>query len=125
MDHEALRDMKVSELKIMCKGMGLRVSGSKSELISRIMDASIRKEEDASKSSIDDAINALLDRHDKHIIEEGIETASAIGDDRLQQRAGRRVQPETFTHGSAKERSGWFLRGLEGGELSDCDTLSG
>ena len=75
MDHEALRDMKVSELKIMCKGMGLRVSGSKSELISRIMDASIRKEEDASKSSIDDAINALLDRHDKHIIEEGIETA--------------------------------------------------
>ena len=40
MDHEALNDMKASELKIMCKGMGLRVSGSKSELINRIIEAS-------------------------------------------------------------------------------------
>ena len=65
MDHEALNDMKASELKIMCKGMGLRVSGNKSELINRIIEASEPARKEESVPSMDQAIDALLDRHDK------------------------------------------------------------
>ena len=65
MDHEALNGMKASELKIMCKGMGLRVSGSKSELIKRIIEASEPSKKQESIPSMDQAIDALLDRHDR------------------------------------------------------------
>ena len=65
MDHEALNGMKASELKIMCKGMGLRVSGSKSELIKRIIEASDPSKKQESIPSMDQAIDALLDRHDR------------------------------------------------------------
>jgi predicted metalloprotease len=57
-------------------------------------------------------------------VEEGMATAAAIGDDRLQKRAGQRVQPESFTHGSSKQRSEWFMRGLQSGSLEACDTFS-
>ena len=58
MDHEALNDMKASELKIMCKGMG--VSGSKSELIDRIIEASEPARIEESVPSMDQAIDCLL-----------------------------------------------------------------
>ena len=74
MDHEALNDMKASELKIMCKGMGLRVSGSKSELINRIIEASEPARKEESVPSMDQAIDALLDRHDKSTKEKKTET---------------------------------------------------
>lgn len=61
----------------------------------------------------------LLDPGD---IEEGLAAASAIGDDRLQRQSTGRVTPETWTHGSAEQRSRWFRRGLEAGELASCDT---
>jgi len=56
-------------------------------------------------------------------IEEGLNAASAIGDDRLQMQARGYVAPESFTHGSSEQRVGWFKRGLESGELSACDTF--
>ncbi len=55
-------------------------------------------------------------------IEEGLNAASAIGDDRLQTQARGHVAPESFTHGSSEQRVRWFRRGLEAGELSACDT---
>jgi predicted metalloprotease len=57
-------------------------------------------------------------------IEEGLNAAAQIGDDRLQKRAQGYVVPEGFTHGSAEQRVRWFRRGLEGGDLNRCDTFS-
>jgi predicted metalloprotease len=56
-------------------------------------------------------------------VEEGLEAASAIGDDTLQRQAGGRVQPESWTHGSSAQRVQWFRRGLESGRIEDCDTF--
>jgi uncharacterized protein len=63
----------------------------------------------------------LLERGD---IEESLTAAAAIGDDRLQKMAGRRVNPETFTHGSSAQRVAWFKRGLAMGTLEACDTFA-
>jgi uncharacterized protein len=56
-------------------------------------------------------------------IEEGINAASAVGDDRLQRMSGRSVNPDSFTHGSSQQRAGWFRRGYESGRIEDCDTF--
>jgi uncharacterized protein len=56
-------------------------------------------------------------------IEEGLNAAAAIGDDRIQRMAGRGVHPEKFTHGSSAQRHEWFKRGLESGRLEACDTF--
>ncbi len=58
-------------------------------------------------------------------IEEGLTAAAAIGDDTLQRKARGYVVPESFTHGTAKQRQTWFFRGLESGDLNQCDTFSG
>lgn len=56
-------------------------------------------------------------------IEEGLRAASAVGDDTLQRRSQGYVVPESFTHGTSAERSTWFRRGFETGELAPCDTF--
>jgi predicted metalloprotease len=56
-------------------------------------------------------------------VEAGLNAASQIGDDRLQMRARGYVSPESFTHGSAAQRSRWFRRGLESGSTKSCDTF--
>jgi predicted metalloprotease len=63
----------------------------------------------------------LLDPGD---VEEGLRAAAAVGDDHILKMAGRRVAPESFTHGSAADRSRWFRRGLDSGSVRDCDTFS-
>lgn len=56
-------------------------------------------------------------------LEEGLKTASAIGDDTLQRRSGRQVSPDSFTHGSSAERMTWLRRGYETGDPNACDTF--
>lgn len=63
----------------------------------------------------------LLERGD---IEEGLQAAASIGDDTLQRQAGQRVRPESFTHGSSAQRIEWFKRGLQTGEMGQCDTFA-
>jgi predicted metalloprotease len=58
-------------------------------------------------------------------IEEGLKTASAIGDDTLQRRGGGRVSPESFTHGSSAQRVEWLQRGYQSGDPAVCDTFAG
>jgi predicted metalloprotease len=57
-------------------------------------------------------------------IDEGLQAASAVGDDRIQAQAGVEVEPETWTHGSAEQRTRWFTRGYESGNVDDCDTFA-
>jgi uncharacterized protein len=57
-------------------------------------------------------------------IEEGLNAAAQIGDDRMQKRSQGYVVPEGFTHGSAQQRVQWFRRGLTSGDLKQCDTFS-
>jgi predicted metalloprotease len=57
-------------------------------------------------------------------LEEGLRTASAIGDDTLQRRQGGRVVPEGFTHGSSAQRQEWLRRGYQTGDPAACDTFA-
>ena len=57
-------------------------------------------------------------------VEEALNAAAQIGDDRMQMRGRGYVSPESFTHGSGEQRVRWFRAGLESGELDRCDTFS-
>ena len=57
-------------------------------------------------------------------VDEALNAASAIGDDRLQQRGGGGVSPDSFTHGSSEQRARWFRAGLASGEPDRCDTFN-
>jgi uncharacterized protein len=57
-------------------------------------------------------------------IDEGLNAAAQIGDDRIQRRTQGYVVPESFTHGSAEQRVRWFKRGVTTGDLRQCDTFS-
>lgn len=56
-------------------------------------------------------------------LEEGINAASAIGDDRIQRRTQGYVVPDTFTHGSSEQRVRWFTRGYETGAVEQCNAF--
>ena len=58
-------------------------------------------------------------------IDEAINAASQIGDDRLARAGGGAVVPDNFTHGTSQQRVQWFTRGLESGNVQACDTFSG
>ena len=65
----------------------------------------------------------------KHILEQGdvesaLRAAAAVGDDTIQKRSRGFVVPDSFTHGSAAERTSWFKRGLASGSIPDCDTFA-
>jgi predicted metalloprotease len=57
-------------------------------------------------------------------IDEALNAAAQIGDDRLQKMGGGDVNPETFTHGTSAQRSRWFKRGFDDGRFEACDTFS-
>ena len=57
-------------------------------------------------------------------VDQALQTASAIGDDRLQKQAQGYVVPDSFTHGTSDQRKRWFQNGFNGGKVSGCDTIS-
>jgi predicted metalloprotease len=61
---------------------------------------------------------------DTRDVEQGIAAASAVGDDRMQQRSRGYAVPESFTHGSSAQRVKWFRVGLTSGDLRQCNTFS-
>jgi predicted metalloprotease len=56
-------------------------------------------------------------------VEAAMQTASAIGDDRLQRQSQGYVVPDSFTHGTSAQRTRWFMTGLKSGDLSSCNTF--
>ncbi len=57
-------------------------------------------------------------------VDQALQTASAIGDDRLQKQAQGYVVPDAFTHGTSEQRKRWFMIGFNQGKVSACDTMS-
>jgi uncharacterized protein len=60
---------------------------------------------------------------EKGDVEEALNAAAQIGDDTLERNAGAAVRPETFTHGSSQQRVTWFKRGVQSGNVKDCNTF--
>lgn len=56
-------------------------------------------------------------------VEEGLNAAASIGDDRIQKQATGRISPESFTHGTSQQRQTWLNRGLQQGSVEACDTF--
>ena len=69
------------------------------------------------------AERGLFDRPDE--IDEALQAAEAVGDDRIMESAGQEVDPESFTHGSAEQRRYWFEVGFESGDPEQCLTFDG
>src|SRR5689334_22047002 len=57
-------------------------------------------------------------------VDQALQTASAIGDDRLQKETRGYVVPDAFTHGTSEQRKRWFLRGLKQGDIAACNTFA-
>jgi predicted metalloprotease len=57
-------------------------------------------------------------------VDKAMNAAAAIGDDRLQKMAGRSVNPDSFTHGSSADRTMWFKKGFETGDVAACNTFA-
>lgn len=57
-------------------------------------------------------------------LDEAIRAAEGVGDDRIQQKTQGRIDPETWTHGSAEQRKQWFLTGYNSADPRTCDTFA-
>ncbi len=68
-----------------------------------------------------DQAKQILEQGD---LEEALNAAAAVGDDRLQQQSQGVVVPESFTHGTSEQRARWFRQGFQNGSISACDTFN-
>ena len=58
-------------------------------------------------------------------VEEALSAANAVGDDAIQKRTSGRVVPDSFTHGTSKQRKEWFMKGFRSGDIRQGDTFNG
>ncbi len=72
----------------------------------------------------DEGGQALLEPVTEEQIRSALSAAEAVGDDRIQQQAQGRINPDVWTHGSAEQRQKWFLTGYESGDPNSCDTFN-
>ena len=67
---------------------------------------------------------AIFESLDDADIQEALDSAKAVGDDRIQQKSGQGVNPEGWTHGSSEQRMRWFMTGYKDGTVESCDTFA-
>ena len=67
---------------------------------------------------------AIFESLDDADIQEALDSAKAVGDDRIQQKSGQSVNPDGWTHGSSEQRMRWFMTGYKGGTVESCDTFA-
>ena len=67
---------------------------------------------------------AIFESLDDADIQEALDSAKAVGDDRIQQKSGQGVNPEGWTHGSSEQRMRWFMTGYQDGTVESCDTFA-
>jgi hypothetical protein len=67
---------------------------------------------------------AIFEALDDADIQEALDSAKAVGDDRIQQKSGQGVDPEGWTHGSSEQRMRWFMTGYQDGTIESCDTFA-
>lgn len=67
---------------------------------------------------------AIFSELDDADIQEALDSAKAVGDDRIQQKSGQGVDPEGWTHGSSEQRMRWFMTGYQDGTVESCDTFA-
>lgn len=75
-------------------------------------------------TSQDDTGVRIFEEIDGADISEALDAAKTVGDDRIQEQSGGRVDPEGWTHGSSEQRMAWFRTGFESGSLKTCDTFA-
>ncbi|EON23877.1 protein of unknown function, zinc [Nocardioides sp. CF8] len=68
--------------------------------------------------------DGILEGLDQGDIDEALDSAKTVGDDRIQEKSGQGVNPEAWTHGSSEQRQRWFAVGYNEGTLQACDTFS-
>jgi predicted metalloprotease len=78
----------------------------------------------AATTTQDEDGNVLISELTEQDIQEAVGAATAVGDDRIQAASGGDVDPEQWTHGSARSRVAWFLTGYREGTLESCDTFA-
>jgi uncharacterized protein len=111
-----------NELGILPKVMAQQAAASDQVEVNR-MQVRIELQADCYAGIWAHAAREKHDYLDPGDVDAALQTASAIGDDRLQQRARGYVVPDAFTHGTSEQRKRWFLTGFNDGKVSACDTL--
>ena len=116
--HEVAHHVQ-NELGILGKANAVRQQSGQAE--SNAISVMIELQADCFSGVWARAMGELLEPGD---LEEALNAAKMIGDDRLQRQAGRVPQPHTFTHGTSEQRMRWFATGYETGQIGACDTFA-
>ena len=110
------------ELGILAKANEIRAQVS--ELESNAVSVRIELQADCFSGIWAREVQSQFGTIEKGDFEEAVNAAKQIGDDTLQRNAGQHPMPHTFTHGTSAQRSGWFIKGLNSGDLRACDTFN-
>ncbi|WP_146586914.1 KPN_02809 family neutral zinc metallopeptidase [Puniceibacterium confluentis] len=115
--HEVAHHVQ-NELGILGKVNQMRQSASERE--ANALTVRLELQADCLSGVWAQSVQGMLEPGD---VDEALNAAKRIGDDYLQKRAGRVPQPHTFTHGTSAQRSSWFAKGYESGQMESCDTF--
>lgn len=110
------------ELKFLSKANAVRAQSS--EARSNEISVAIELQADCFAGIWAKNVRDQLGAVQENDFQEAFDAAKRIGDDTLQRNAGRRPTPESFTHGTSEQRSGWFVTGLKSGDVNDCNTFA-
>lgn len=113
-----------NQLGIMGKAMNAR-QRARSEEESNAISVRVELQADCFAGVWANRAQAKFNIIEKGDVESALKAATAIGDDKLQQRAGGAVVPDSFTHGSSAQRVQWFRTGLQSGDPKSCNTFEG